>query len=817
MLNDVGRDMVFALRMLRRRPGFSLVVVLTLALGIGATTAVFSLADWVLLRPLPGTTGMDRVVTVELRTPEDRLQALSSLNLADIGAGVPAFEAVAGWQLQLVQLATEQGPPVQVFSEAVGGDYFGVLGVQPRLGRGLRSEETHAGARAFVAVISHDLWTSVFGADPAVIGTVIRANRHPVTIVGVAPRGFRGAERTGRIDLWLPGSISAAMRHMSDPAALDGRGAGMFGNWAGRLAEGVTPTAAEAQLGTLLPRLAEAHPEDNAAFATLRTSVFPGAGLSSAARTNLEKAVRLLAWVVVLVLVVVCANVTNLMLFRHVERSGEAAVRRALGASGARLARQRLAEGLILGLAGGVAGLLVAFAIRALFEGTRVQFIELENVRLDGRVFAFALCASLATGALFGLLPGALSPRTDLCAALRRTGARETGRMGIVRPFITVVQLALSLALLVGAILLTRTLLNHYAIEPGYDTSLASFTIDVQPQGYSPERRRAFEDALFAGLLAAPEFERVALTQTPPFAGFYGVNRIVHPATADTVSVVAEWISPGYFETLDAGIIAGRPLRAEDMGAGEGVRNVVVSAALARRLFGGDAALGRTFRLASRTPGELHVVGVAADKRVRNLTGEPELVLYEPYDAPSRLALYITVVIRSSLPLAQTEAALRRVVDTLDPALPFMYVELLSDKLARVMSEQRLFARLLLTLATVAIAIAAVGLYAVVAFTVAARTREIGIRMALGADARRILRMVLREVGTLVAAGIAFGLAGAYFVSRLVEHRLYGVDPLDPLVHLGGAVLFATIALLAAAAPTRSASRVDPLVALRHE
>jgi putative ABC transport system permease protein len=452
-----------------------------------------------------------------------------------------------------------------------------------------------------------------------------------------------------------------------------------------------------------------------------------------------------------------------------------------------------------------------------MFQGTRLQMIELQNVPLDARVFGFALLASVGTGVFFGLLPTALSRRPDLTATLRQSGAKETGRTGILRPAITVVQLSLSLALLVGAILLTRTLINYYAIEPGYDTDLASFTIDVQPQGYTMERRRAFEDALFERIRSAPEFRGAALTQTPPFAGFYGVNRIVHPSAGDTVSVVAEWISPGYFETLQAEILAGRPLGDGDMGAGDGMRNVVVSEALARRLFEGGNALGRTFTLASRTPGELHVVGVAANKRVRNLTGEPEFVLYEPFDSPSRLAMYITVVISSPLPVARTEAVLRGIVDSIDPALPFMYVERLSDKLARVVAEQRLFARLLLTLAGIALTMAAVGLYAVIAWSVASRTREIGIRMALGADRRRILEMVLRQAAILVGTGAVLGLAGAFFMSRLIESRLFGVEPLDPLMHVAGATLFVLVAFAAAAVPTRAASRVDPMVALRHD
>jgi predicted permease len=817
VLSDFWRDVVFGARALRRRPGFAVVVITTIALGIGATTAVFSLTDWLLLRPLPGVTGADRMVTVELDDPNDRAVGLSSLNLADVAAATSGFEHVAGWAIQLVQLMNEERRSVQVFGELVGGDYFGALGVRPVLGRGILPEETRPGSGSFVAVISHDLWRSTFGADPQIVGKAIQANRHSLTIVGVAPAGFRGAERAGRIDIWVPASIAAAMRHMPDPRGLDGRRSAIFFGWGGRLAPGASVESVQAQLAAAVAGLARAYPEENERLAGVRPVILEGVGLSSTARENLRKALRILTGVVALVLIIACANVANMLLFRGVERRGEAAVRRALGATGPRLVRQQLAEGLVLALAGGVLGLVVAFAFKLLFQGTRLQLIELEKVPLDGRVFAFALAASVVTGLLFGLVPTALARGLDLASALKEGGTRQTGRSNWVRSVITVVQLSLSLALLAGALLLTRTLLNYYAIELGFDTRLVSFTLDMQPQGYTAERRRALESALLDRLRAAPEFESAALTVNTPFAGFYGVGRLLHPETADTLQYVAEWISPGYFETLDATILSGRPLGAEDFGAGEGVRNVVVSEALARRLFGSADALGRTFRSTARTAAEMRIVGVAANKRVRTLDADPELVLYEPLDAPSRGAQYVMVVVRTSLPVPRAEAAMREIVDGLDPALPFMYVERLSDKLGRAMAEQRLFARLLVTLASIALVLAAVGLYAVVAYSVAARTREIGIRMALGADRRRVLLLVARQAAILAGAGIALGVVGARWVSRLVESRLFGVEPLDPSVHAAAAALFLVIAIAAAAVPARRATRVDPLVALRHE
>jgi putative ABC transport system permease protein len=813
-----ARDVLHGIRLLRRSPGFTAVVLLTVALGVGATTAVFSLADWVLLRPLPGTSGYDRIVTVEVRSPEDRNVGMSSPNLHDIAAAATTLESVAGWQLQLLQIVATDGRSQQIFGEEVGGDYFAVMGVRPRLGRLLTAEETRPGSGAAVGVISSDLWRTTFGEDPGVIGRVVQVNRHPITIVGVANDGFRGAERLGRIDMWIPSPVSGALRHMTDPTTRDTRRSGIYGNWAGRLAAGVTPAAAEAEMAALLQRLAATYPEDNASLATARATAVEGVGLSRTARADLVKAVRILAVVVALVLVIACANVANMLLFRGVARRGEAAVRRALGATGGRLVRQQLAEGLVLGVSGGMCGVAVAFAIRAVFRGTRLEMIELENVPLDARVLLFALLASAATGLLFGLVPTAISRRMDLTAALRDAGARATGVRTRVRSAIATLQLALSLALLVGALLLTRTLLNYRALELGFDESVVAFTIDMAPQGYTVERRQTFEDALYDRLASTPELEHAALTLTTPFAGFYAVSRILHPEDAlDTVTVVSEWVSPGYFETLATPIVQGRGIEPQDMDAGAGVRNVVVSETFARDIFGGAAALGQTIRSARADGGEMRVVGVAADKRIRSMTADPELVLYEPYDAPTRLAQYITVVIRSRLGVAESEAVLRRVVDGLDPALPFMYGERLSDKTARALSEERLFARLLLTLAGIALFLAAVGLYAVIAYSVSARTREIGIRMALGANRGDVLRLVGRETAVLAALGTGLGIAGAVAVSRLVESRLFGVQPLDAGVYLLAAAFFLLVALVATAVPTRTATRIDPVTALRHD
>ncbi len=819
-MQTLWRDVQFGARLLWRRPGFTLVAALTLGLGVGATTAVFGVANWLLIRPLPGVSGSDELITVEFGTenPGQRT-GISPQNLADLDGAATTLRGMAGWQPQTLQVMGPGGEPLEITGEAVGGDYFGVLGVRPGLGRLLDPSESQPGQPAFVAVISGALWRSLYGGDPEVIGKVLRVNRHALSIVGVVGDDFRGAERRGRSDVWFPSSIYGQLRHFSDLERLNSRRAGIFNAGViARLAPGATPEAAQAQLGQIMDRLIDTYPEDNRIYSEYRPRVLAGAGLSRLTRDYLEETIRLLFVVVLVVLVIACANVANMLLSRGVERRGEAAVRRALGATGSRLMRQQLAEGVLLSLAGGAIGLVIALLFRAIFRGAQLWYFELEGAPFDGRVFGFALLAAVSTGVLFGLIPTALTRRADLTGSLREAGRRTTAGRTRVRSAIAVVQLSLSVALLVGALLLTRTMLNLGRVDVGFDPDdVYAFTISTSPQGYRLPQRTAFERALLDRLNGISGIQAAGLSVNAPFNRVSFTSVIQHPTAAErAVDVMTDWISPGYFETLRNPVLEGRALRAEDLGS-SGATNVVISRALGRDLFGSAPAIGRTMIEGRRDPRELRIVGVVADRRGMDLTSGPDLVLYEPVDASSRISDWIVALVRTPLGLREAEALVRCAVDALDPALPLTQVEPLADKLERSVSEQRLVARVVVALAVIALVMAAIGLYGVITWSIAERTHEIGIRMALGAQARRVLLMVVEQAGALIVMGALLGIAGAVALSRVIENQLFGVERFDAAVYVFAAALFALVGLAAAVAPTRRATRVDPLIALRHD
>jgi predicted permease len=820
VMTSMWRDIVYGARLLRRRPGFTGVAVLTLALGIGATTAVFSVGNWLLLRPLPGAASPEELITIEFGTG-GRTTGISTLNLEDLRAGATALAALGGYQVQSLQVMTPAGTPAQLFGESVGGEYFEVLGVRPVLGRMLRPEESAPGQPTHVAVISTSLWRTLFGADPGVIGRILHVNRIPLTVVGVAPADFRGAEREGRTDVWYPISIYAEVRHFGDPTMLATRRAGVMHGTIGRLARGTTVAAAQVQIAQIMQRLVTAYPEDNELYAEeYAPRVFRGVGLSSLARDYLERTVRLLFAAVALVLVIACANVANMLLFRSIGRRGEAAVRRTLGATTGRLLRQQLAESLMLALAGGAAGVAVAFGFRKLFEGSTFWRHDLGQTPFDARVFAFVALASVATALLFSIVPTVLAGRFDLMKRLSGASARTSGRTAFVRRVMTVVQLALSLALLVGAGLLARTLFNLNAVELGFDAHrVFSFLVDTGPQGYDDERRAVFERALLDRLRAEPGIQAAALSVNAPFtvSAWSAVHRAETPD--ERVRVVMDWISPGYFDVLGNRLLDGREFSTQDRATAAGPASAIVSETLARQLFGDRPAVGRTMLMPQyrSDPRELRIIGVVADKRVTTVKEQPEAIVYEPLDAEGRIGDWSSVLVRSPLSLAAAEAAVRRAVDALDPALPITGAEPLSAKVERSFGEQQMFARLLVALATIALLMAAVGLYGVISYSVAERTREIGIRMALGARRERIFALVMREAGAFAAVGILLGVLGAVALSRALESRLFGVRAFDPATYASAALIFAALALTAAAVPTRAAIRVDPVSALRRD
>lgn len=816
------QDLRYAARALRRSPGFALVAVLTLALGIGANTTIFNIANWVLLRPIPGIADPEELAVVQFQKDDGNSTGISYPNLVDLREAAPALSGLVGSAPASLQVSAENAEPLSLFGEAVTGGYFRVLGVRPQHGRWFLPEELGPGSEARVAVISDRLWHSFFEADPGVVGRTLRLNGSTFTIVGVAPKGFHGTERLGDTDVWLPGPTYPVVRHMSG-LMLDDRGAGMFMNVVGRLRPGASLELAQEQLQLAMRRLVEGYPEANDIYGEYRPTVFSGIGIPIFLREQIGGTMRLLMGIVALVLLIACANVANLLIFRGVRRRGETAVRRALGASWNRLLRQSLVEGVLLALLGGAGGVLVAIWLTDLFRGFSLLGLPpLEEVGVDWRVLGFALLVSIATGIFFGIVPAAMAQREDLVSNLKESSRTETGRGARLRGALTVVQLTASMALLVGALLLARTLHNLSRVDLGFDAEeVLTFSVNPEPQGYSPEQVRALRDRLLDRVGEIPGIESVSLIADAPFSRISTGIRVRAgggDAAREPLDPNVLWIAPDYFTTLGIPLLAGRDFtRAEYNASPESAPDgVVISRNLAIRLFGEENPLGkRVIEDAYEGPVTYQVIGVAADTRTTGLRNAPDPLVYRPLAAAwnDRVA----IMVRSARPDAETETAVREAVSEIDSSLPFFRVETLSESVRGYMAEERLFSRMIGLLALLAAVLAGVGLYSVIAYSVAQRTREIGIRMALGAESGRVVGLVAREAGGLVIAGAVIGTAAAAGFSRLLESRLFGVEPLDPAIYFVAGILFLLVTLAASTIPARAATRVDPMVALRAE
>jgi predicted permease len=823
VLEDTGAEMKYALRSLRKNPGFTAVAIFTLAVGIGATTAVFSLANWVLLRPVPGVEAPEELAIVQFWRSEGNWTGVSYANLMDLARAAPAFSGLAGYQSTHLQAAFEGAPPRVLSGETVVGDYFGVLGMRPQRGRFFQPDELLPASTARVAVISDALWRTGFSASSDVLGQRLRLNGSEFTVVGIAPPKFRGVERLGDTDVWLPPAMYPVLRHEPDWNTAD-RDASYFFEIIGRFRPGATPEMAQEQLRSAMERLVESFPEENEIYTEFIPTVTAGVGVPVHGRARIHETVRLLLGIVSLVLLIACANVANLLLFRGVRRRGEMAMRRALGASASRILRQHLAEGIILSVLGASGGVLIAVWMTDLFEGQRILGLpRIEELTVDWRVLTFALLLALGTGVLFGLFPAWVAWRQDFLPHLKDASRTGTGRGSWLRGTLTIAQVSASIVLLVGALLLARTLHNLSRVEVGFDPErVLAFGISPDAQGYSEERVRALRQQLIERIGALPGTRSVSLASSAPFAGAYTRFRVRAadaPEGSPPLKPHAFFVSPDYFTTLEIPLLAGRTFTdAETFAVPEAAKEggIVISRNLARKLFGDVNPLGKRVIEEGYKETFTHtVVGIADDTRASDLRAEPELVVYRPLAASWQSSAFI--LIRSALPRASAEAAVQKAVTGIDRSLPFFRVEMLSEAVAQHMDQERLLARVIGLLALLAALLAAIGLYGVIAYSVAQRTREIGIRMALGAHAAAVVRLVARQSVLLVGVGLLLGVAGAVALSRVLESRLFGVEPLDPFTYAAAGALFALVALIATAAPARTAVRVDPVDALRSE
>ena len=784
-LDEAARDFRHSLRILQRSPGFTAVAVLTLALGIGANTALFSVIDSVLLHPLPYQNPDSLVMVWETNSQHPNPHnTVSPPNFLDWQTRNTVFSSMA-YIFDERDNLTGNGDPEEVVVQDISANFFSVLGVAPILGPGFTPENGQPG-HDNVVILTYGLWKERFAGDSGIIGKSILLNGHPQTVVGIAPQNFQ----------WFikDGSLTGAKPQMWSPFVFpqsfhDHKQMGRF-------------MTAAARLINVIP---------------LRQQI----------SGDLRPALLVLFGAVAFVLLIACANVSSLLLARAAAREREMAVRTAIGASRWRIARQLLMESLLLSLIGG--GLGVALAVwgtNALLAASPKNLLDLNSVALNLRVLTFAVAATLLAGLLFGFLPSYLSAHSRISETLK-TGGRgsSANRRAFARNTFVVAQLALALVLLTGSGLLIRSFVRLIAVEPGFDTThLLTFKVSLPRSKYGTDPLRlAFFQQFLARISAVPGVRSATTESFPPLTGL-GAATAVHLLSQPSLSVSnlpvagVRVVGPDYFATMGIPLRAGRLFSAQELAQEKHV--TIVNQYFVNKYLHGESPLGQKAAIYMKSLSEneiqpSEIIGVVGNVHEMGLDAVPEPAVYWPH--PELVMSAMTVLVRtSSDPLALVSAA-RGELQKLDPELPMAAVATMDQLLADSLSRSRFTMLLLGIFAAVALLLAAVGIYGLIAYSVTQRTQELGIRIALGAQRRDVLRLVLAQGTRLTLLGLALGVLAALALSRLLATLLFGVTATDPLTFAGVAALLAFVALLACFLPARRATRVDPLVALRYE
>ena len=819
------KDLRYAARTLRNTPGFTIVIVLSLALGIGANTAIFSIVNAYLLRPMP-VDQPGRLVAIYLNSPKWGLDiaGFSYPDLLDYrktDTGLAEIMGSSGIPLSM----TDGEKPELIWGEIVTGNYFSGLGVHPVLGRGFLPDEDRAPGEKPVCVLNYNFWRRHFQGDLSIAGRTIRINGHPFTVVGVAPRGFIGTTLFKFIpDVWIP----ATMQQTVTPAYgnfLEGRG-NRWMDMRGRLKSGVTLKQAEAALNVVARRLGSEFPQTNK---DIQVHLLAGGARTHPAliaRGLISTTTVIMFGVVALVLLIACGNVVNLMLARAATRAREMAIRVAVGASRTRLVRQLLTESVLLSLLGGAVGVALAFwfsdAMKGFYPSLDFQTVDMEySSQPDPRVFIFCLLLSLGTALLFGLAPALRASKVDQAAAMKGEGPVATGGLRALTRgnALVTMQVALSCILLIGGGLFLRSMQFARNVSPGFDrTGIQMFSVDLDLQGYDEARGRLFQKNLVERLRVLPGVESASLAFPLPLDAYdegatLRVEGYVPASENENHDAGLSRVGPHYFETMGTRLVAGRAIDEHD--AESTHRVAVVNETLARRYWRtAQRALGRRLALSREGPW-IQVVGVARNGKYQTF-GEPAL----PYLFVPLTQNYFgrsEFLVRSKENPDTLMAAVRQQVKALDPSLPIYGVRTMPQFLNRTVSIYEMGASLVGTFAFTALLLAAIGIYGVLHFTVARRTREIGIRMALGAQKRDVLGLVLARSMRFVVAGLLLGIGGAAAAGGITGRLLAGVSGTDPATFLAVALLFGLVAFLASAIPARRASKVDPVEALRYQ
>jgi putative ABC transport system permease protein len=792
------QDIRFGLRMLRRNPGVTALATLALAIGIGGSTTIFSVVDAVLLKPL-SFSDPNRLVYIWGNSPSRNLAyAFVAYNtFAEWKAGCPSFESMSAYSpasATLVIGATAERMDVM----RVNAGFFRMLGIHPVAGRDFQTEEDQPSAPR-VAVLTHGLWTRLFGGDQNVVGRSINLDGESVRVVGILPRGVAFPDRS--VDIYLPIATSTA------------RGASSLsvGGY-GRLKPGVPIERAQAEIDGVSGRLA-------AAYQTLKGYGAQLWRVRDFTVRDVRLSLLVLSGAVGLVLLIACANVANLLLVRASARQREIALRTALGAGRWRVLRQLLTESILLGVCGGIAGVLLAGAgieLLSHYGPQRIPFLK--DVSLNGLVLAFAVLVSLLTGTLFGLAPALSAFRTRIYQTLKEgsSGAGESRTRNRVRGALVIVEVAVALVLAIGATLMMRTLLRLQATSPGFDAGgvlTASVTLPA-PKYPTGEQRVAFYRNVLDRLRAMPGVQAASMVSLIPFGGSNtGVNLLVEgqppPRPEDTPIAWQRIIDPDYLRVMRIPLLRGREFTEQDTGA---IRVVIINATMARRYWPGADPIGKRFRSRSTW---FTIVGIVGDVKFTSLTKDAEPELYEPYRQTPIADMVLTV--RSASDPLQLTSSLREGVRETDPTQPISRITTMSQYLSDRLGEPRLSALLLAGFGVTALLLAAIGIYGVISFSVTRRTREIGIRVALGAAGREVMWMVIVDAVVLASVGVAAGIAAAFSLTRVMQGMLFGVSATEPFVYIAVSVLLIATSAIAAYVPARRAAGISPSLALRSE
>jgi predicted permease len=812
-MDELRLDLRYALRTLLRRPGFAISAIAILALAVGINAAMFSVVRGVLLAPLPYASS-ENLVRVHHVHQEGGVSdgAFSPPDYDDIRDAATSFSDLAAfWYAPGLSNATltKADDAVLLSSAYVSPEFFATLGVAPLRGRTPRGDEMVEGSDR-VIVLSHAFWQTQFGGDPAIIGSVVNVQNGPYQVVGVMPPTF--AYPAGEVDAWFPLSL------ITDEMIPRRRGIRYLGV-VGRLAPGVDANAAESELSGIAVRLAADHPASNEGWHRVRAQ-----GIREELLGEVRSPLLVLTAAVALVLLIGCANLVNLLLSRAAGREGEFAVRAALGAQRRRLVRQLVTESTVLALVGGAAGILLAHWLIDVFVALAAGDLpRTQNVRLDFAVVGFAVGLAVIAGIVTGLIP-ALRAMASASGALREGGRGMTAgaRRQRLRGSLIAAEMALAVMLVVSAGVLLRGLVSLMRVDPGFTAdNVLTVSLNVPPQRYETGVLESiqYRNLLMERMLGLPGVERVAVAKTLPLEGGGEPYAFAIPGRVGSDQFEPQGgvmiVSPDYFATLGVPLVRGRAFDGREMRspAGDGASmqlSLIINEAAARRYFPGEDAVGQRLML-GETP--IEVIGVAGDVRHEGLQTAPVPTAYVSIDLMPRLSLRI--MLRTSRDPATLIAPVRAAIRQLEPGQPIAEIVPLSVTVYRAMARERFLASLLGTFAALALLLAALGIYGVVSYSVTQRLHEVGIRMALGADVGRVVRMIVAQSAAWWGAGIVIGIAGALLGVRLLQELVYGISVLDPRTFLLATLLLAFAALVASLIPAWRAGRVDPSRAFR--